>query len=158
MFSHVTVGSNDFAKSAAFYDAVLAPIGLRRRKVEPDGGPKALCWELNRGGLPRFYVYQPFDGAPASNGNGAMIAFLASCEDAVVKAYNAGLGAGGASEGAPALRAHYGQGYFGAYLRDPDGNKVHVVYRGDLPGVNHEHDFTGDSAEPDKCIRQTEMP
>lgn len=132
MFSHVTVGSNDLDKSGAFYDAVLAPIGLRRRKVEPDGGPKALCWETDQGGLPRFYVYQPFDGAQASSGNGAMIAFLAPDEGAVVKAYHAGLGAGGASEGAPDLRPHYGQGYFGAYLRDPDGNKVHIVYRGDL--------------------------
>lgn len=82
--------------------------------------------------LPRFYAYQPFDRQPASAGNGSMLAFLAADELAVKRAYAAGLLAGGCSEGEPGERAHYGKGYFGAYLRDPDGNKVHVVYRGDL--------------------------
>jgi catechol 2,3-dioxygenase-like lactoylglutathione lyase family enzyme len=61
-----------------------------------------------------------------------MVAFLASSQEAVVQAYQAGLAKGRTDEGPPGLREHYGIGYFGAYLRDPDGNKVHITYRGDL--------------------------
>ena len=116
----------------AFYDAVLAPLGLQRRAVAPDGGPPAACWIAPAHALPRFYVYMPFDGRPASAGNGSMVAFAASSPAAVDTAHAAGLAAGGMDEGAPGLRPHYGTGYYGAYLRDPDGNKVHVVHRGDI--------------------------
>jgi catechol 2,3-dioxygenase-like lactoylglutathione lyase family enzyme len=132
MFSHITVGCNDIDRSAAFYDAVLAPIGMRRRPVTPDGGPAAACWVLPGQPLPRFYIYQPYDRALASVGNGSMCAFLAPNAAAVNAAYSAGLSNGGKDEGKPGERIHYGVGYYGAYLRDPDGNKVHVVYRGDL--------------------------
>jgi catechol 2,3-dioxygenase-like lactoylglutathione lyase family enzyme len=133
MFSHVTVGCSDLERSGRFYDAVLIPLGLRRRTVMPDGGPPAACWvQLDRA-LPRFYVYIPFDGKPMSVGNGSMAAFLAPSPAAVDDAYAAGLAAGGADEGPPGPRPHYGSGYYGAYLRDPDGNKIHLVHRGDLP-------------------------
>ncbi|HEV7368602.1 VOC family protein [Arenibaculum sp.] len=132
MFSHVTVGCRDLERAAAFYDAVLSPIGLRRRAVAPDGGPAGAGWVVPGQALPRFYVYLPFDGAPASAGNGAMVAFAAGSPAAVDAAYEAGLAAGGTDEGRPGPRPHYGDGYYGAYLRDPDGNKVHVVHRGDI--------------------------
>jgi catechol 2,3-dioxygenase-like lactoylglutathione lyase family enzyme len=61
-----------------------------------------------------------------------MVAFTAPSPNAVDAAYAAGLLAGGHDEGEPGLRSHYGDGYYGAYLRDPDGNKVHIVHRGDL--------------------------
>lgn len=132
MFSHVTLGSSDLACSGAFYDALLAPLGFERRPVVPDGGPEALCWVLPGQALPRFYVYSPFNGEPAKAGNGTMAAFLAPSEQAVDDAFSAALAQGGTDEGAPGPRDHYGKGYYGAYLRDPDGNKVHVAYRGDL--------------------------
>jgi catechol 2,3-dioxygenase-like lactoylglutathione lyase family enzyme len=132
VFSHITVGTNDFAKSCAFYDALLFPLGLRRREVSSDGGPPSACWVSPSNLLPRFYVYMPFNRTAASAGNGSMVAFLASGTDAVDAAYAAGLSAGGMDEGEPGERANYGIGYYGAYLRDPDGNKVHVVHRGDL--------------------------
>ena len=132
MFSHVTVGTNDLDRAAAFYDAVLLPLGLARRTVTPDGGPSAACWVTPNSPLPRFYVYSPFNRMPATSSNGCMVAFLASSPEAVNTAHAAGISAGGEDEGAPGLRPHYGIGYYGAYLRDPDGNKVHVVYRGDL--------------------------
>jgi catechol 2,3-dioxygenase-like lactoylglutathione lyase family enzyme len=132
MFSHVTVGSNDLGQAAAFYDAVLAPLGLERRVVAPDGGPPAVCWAAPSRSLPRFYVYSPFDGEPANPGNGSMVAFAAPTIEAVAEAHAAGLAAGGTDEGVPGPRPRYGDGYHGAYLRDPDGNKVHVVYRGDV--------------------------
>lgn len=132
MFSHVTVGTNDLAVASAFYDAVLAPIGIRRRQVIPDGGPPSACWVSSKSTLPRFYVYVPFDRALASVGNGSMVAFLAPTAEAVNASYLAGIEAGGQDDGPPGERGHYAVGYYGAYLRDPDGNKVHVVHRGDL--------------------------
>lgn len=139
MFSHVTVGCRDLERAIAFYDAVLIPLGLQRRVAAPHDGPPDACWLTPGHPLPGFYVSTPFDGQPASVGNGSMVAFAARSPAAVDAAHAAGLAAGGTNEGAPGPRPHYGQGYYGAYLRDPDGNKLHVVYRGDL--------LPGDAAE-----------
>lgn len=132
MFSHVTVGCTDLTHATSFYDAVLVPLGLRRRPVTPDGGPEAACWIHPDQLLPRFYVYVPFDGRPMSAGNGGMAAFLSPSPAAVDAAHAAGLAAGGVDEGAPGPRPRYGAGYYGAYVWDPDGNKIHIVHRGDL--------------------------
>lgn len=129
MFSHVTVGTNDIERATVFYDAVLAPLGLQQRTVDPDGGPAARCWIEKPHSLPRFYVYEPFDGAQATAGNGTMVAFAAGSTEAVERAYHAGLSSGGSDAGKPGPRPHYGDGYYGAYLRDPDGNKLHIVFR-----------------------------
>lgn len=130
MFNHINVGCGDLARAAAFYDALLTPLGLRRREVESDGGPPAACWVSPDQPFPRFYVCLPFDGRAASTGNGSMVAFVAASRDAVDAAYAAGLAAGGSDEGPPGPRPQYSPTYYGAYLRDPDGNKVHVVNRG----------------------------
>jgi catechol 2,3-dioxygenase-like lactoylglutathione lyase family enzyme len=129
MFSHVTVGCSDIERSSHFYDAILVPIGLVRREVSPDGGPPSACWVHPGKLLPRFYIYIPFDRMPSTAGNGCMAAFLAPTRETVDSAYRAGLAAGGTDEGPPGLRAHYGPDYYGAYLRDPDANKVHLVHR-----------------------------
>lgn len=127
--SHVTVSVCDLGHAAAFYDAPLIPLGLVRRPVTLDGGPPSLCWDQPGADLPRFYAYVPFDGQPCSHGNGAMLAFLAPSIDAVEQAYAAALQHGATDEGMPGFRQRYGPGYFGAYLRDPDGKKLHIVYR-----------------------------
>lgn len=132
MFSHVTVGTNNLDKATGFYDAVLIPLGLCRREITPDGGPSAACWVMPNRPLPRFYVYFPFDGKRANVGNGSMVAFSAPSPDAVNAAFAAGLQAGGLAEGMPGPRPHYGDDYYGAYIRDTDGNKIHIVHRGDL--------------------------
>jgi catechol 2,3-dioxygenase-like lactoylglutathione lyase family enzyme len=132
MFSHVTVGCTDLARAAAFYDAVLSSIGLVRRPVMPDGGPPSACWIVPDQPLPRFYVYIPLDGNAASAGNGSMVAFAAPSSTAVDAAHAAGLESGGTDDGAPGPRDRYGAGYYAGYLRDPDGNKVQVVHRGDV--------------------------
>lgn len=132
MFSHVMLGANHLERQAAFYDAVLAPLGLARRIMAGDGGPPGACWIRPDERLPHFFVQVPFDGQPASVGNGVMVAFLAGDAAAVDAAYAAGLAQGGTDAGAPGLRPHYGAGYYGAYLRDPEGNKLHLVMRGDL--------------------------
>ena len=133
MFSHITVGVGDLDRAASFYDALLVPLGLAPRPVTPDGGPPSLCWHEPGAGLPRFYAYLPFDGQPCSHGNGSMVAFLAPSVEAVELAYARAMSRGGTDAGAPGPREHYGPGYCGAYLRDPDGNKIHVVYRPDAP-------------------------
>jgi len=132
MFSHVTVGANDLDVASTFYDVVLRPLGLQRRVIAPDGGPPAACWVVAGNSLPRFYVYKPFDREPATVGNGTMVAFAAPSPETVDVAYEAGLKSGGQDEGTPGPRHRYGDGYYGAYLRDPEGNKIHIVYRGDV--------------------------
>ena len=132
MLSHVTVGVTHIGRAVAFYDAVLRPLGLVRRSLVGDKPPAAVAWHVPGQRLPVFFAGTPFDGGAPSPGNGAMVAFMAPSQAAVDAAHGAGLAAGGTDEGAPGLRPQYGDGYYGAYLRDPDGNKVHVVYRGDL--------------------------
>lgn len=133
MFSHITLGSRDLERSEKFYNAVLLPIGLKQREVVPDGGPEARCWIHPDKILPRFLLFQPYDGEVATAGNGTMVAFLAPDPKSVDLAYAAGLKEGGLDAGKPGPRAHYGEGYYGAYLFDPDGNKIHLACRGDLP-------------------------
>lgn len=122
MFSHATLGTNDFGRAMAFWTPVMAALGhsLRfRDESRPWAG-----WEPAGGGRPLFIVTAPFDGQAATVGNGSMIAFACATRAGVHAAYAAGLAAGGRCDGPPALRPDYHADYFGAYLRDPDGNKI----------------------------------
>jgi len=130
VFAHFTQGSNDLQRSASFYDALLAPLGVTRRDTTIND--EVICYLGTETDLPRFFVVTPFDNKRATIGNGSMIAFTANSQEQVDQSYNGGLTNGGADEGAPGNRPQYTDGYYGAYLRDPDGNKVHIVYRGDL--------------------------
>lgn len=125
MFSHVTVGANDYAKARTFYDAVLTPLGLRCFGEWPDAG-----WAAYRGEapVPSFWIARPRNGEPATQGNGSMTAFSAPDEAAVHAAHAAGLAAGGSCEGPPGPRPKFGD-FYAAYLRDPEGNKLCVVCR-----------------------------
>ncbi len=122
MFSHVTVGSNDLAKAKAFYDGVGSALGLSRLIDYPRGAGYG-----RPGGRPQLWIVMPLDEKAASVGNGITIGLEASDRPSVDAAYQAGMAAGGKDEGAPGLRKHYHPNYYGAYLRDPDGNKVCVV-------------------------------
>lgn len=122
MFSHVTIGSNDVGKAKPFYDALLQPLGLVRHMDYPNAvgyGPAD--------GRPQLWILSPIDKQAASVGNGITIGLEAPDRSAVDAAYKAALAAGGKDEGAPGLRAHYHPNYYGAYLRDLDGNKICVV-------------------------------
>ncbi|HEX8640195.1 MAG TPA: VOC family protein [Allosphingosinicella sp.] len=125
MFSHITIGTNDLDRAVRFYDAVLAPLGLQRGHSP---WPSWAMWRRPGEYYPMLWVGQPFDGAAASTGNGWMAAFLAETRGAVDEAYAAALAAGGTDDGAPGLRS-WRPDYYGAYVRDPDGNKIHFVWR-----------------------------
>jgi catechol 2,3-dioxygenase-like lactoylglutathione lyase family enzyme len=126
MFSHVTIGTSDLARAIAFYDAALAPLGIARVGGKFEGWA---AWQ-RPGEAAKLWVGRPFDGQPAGRGNGWMAAFTAPSRAAVDAAHAAALAAGGRDEGAPSPRPHYAADYYGAYVRDPDGNKLHFVYRG----------------------------
>jgi len=79
----------------------------------------------------KFWVGRPVNGLPASYGTGQMVAFTAPSRAAVDAAHAAALAAGANDEGPPGLRQHYAPDYYGAYVRDPDGNKLHFVRRGE---------------------------
>jgi catechol 2,3-dioxygenase-like lactoylglutathione lyase family enzyme len=125
MFSHLTIGTRDLARAIAFYDAVLTPLGIERLPV------KYAAWASwqRSGEAPRLWVGLPFNKMPAHPGNGWMAAFSASSRKAVDEAYAAAISAGAEDEGAPGLRPNFGPNYYGAYVRDLDGNKIHFVCR-----------------------------
>lgn len=133
MFSHVQVGARDLERLAAFYDAVLAPLGLERMPAEDDGGPPGVIWHRPGTRWPQFVVQLPFNGLPATWGNGWQVSFAAPSRQAVDAAHRAALAHGGTDEGAPGLRPHYAPDYYGAYCRDPEGNKLCFVHAAGLP-------------------------
>jgi len=124
MISHVFIGIDDFAAGYRFYAAVMAALGHAQRFCD-DGRPWA-AWQPAGGGRPLFIIGRPYDGAPANPGNGPMTALLAPSRAAVDAAHAAALAHGGSCEGPPGLRPHYHANYYGAYFRDPDGNKIGV--------------------------------
>lgn len=125
MFSHVFVGVRDFDRALAFYQPVLAVLGMTQRFVERER-PWA-GWQMPGQARPLFLIGAPYDGAPASAGNGQMAGFLATTRAQVDAMHAAALAHGGTDEGAPGLRPEYHAHYYGAYFRDPDGNKLCVA-------------------------------
>jgi catechol 2,3-dioxygenase-like lactoylglutathione lyase family enzyme len=121
MFSHVTLGTNDFARAEPFYDAIMAALGV---PVLFKGDQMLAYGEVTG---EKLFVIWPFDGAPARAGNGVHIAFVADDRATVDAFHAAALSGGGTDEGAPGLRPHYHPNYYGAYVRDPDGNKLQAV-------------------------------
>ncbi|MEO0401911.1 MAG: VOC family protein [Pseudomonadota bacterium] len=124
MIAYITVGVDDIAQAERFYSAFLPALGYG---VEHYQGDLSYVLPATPGQTPiqpDFYVKSPFDGAPASAGNGAMVAFEARDQDQVRALHAAALAAGGVDEGAPGFRASYGADFYVCYLRDPQGNKV----------------------------------
>ncbi|WP_144107076.1 VOC family protein [Paraburkholderia sp. BCC1886] len=124
MISHVFVGVTDFERAFRFYSAVMATLRLELKFCE-SGKPWA-GWVAASAPRPLFLIGHPYDGQPAQSGNGQMTALLAPDRNTVDAAHAAALAAGGSCEGAPGLRPHYHPDYYGAYFRDPDGNKIGV--------------------------------
>ena len=127
MIGYVTIGSNDAARSVAFYDSVLAPLGYARTFHEGDwagygpGGSKE--------GL-QIYVCKPENGKEACLGNGSMLAFEAPSRAAVESFHAAALAHGGKDEGAPGVRGESDPPMYMAYVRDPEGNTFAAYFKG----------------------------
>ena len=128
MFSHVFLGISDFERALAFYDPLMAALGFEPRFRDPER-PWA-GWHGPGGGRPLLLIGRPYDRAPHQPGNGQMVALLAGSRDAVTLAHRVALAHGGRCEGPPGWRPEYHAGYFGAYFRDPDGNKLAVACHG----------------------------
>jgi catechol 2,3-dioxygenase-like lactoylglutathione lyase family enzyme len=122
---YVTVGANDPAKSNSFYDAVLATIGWKSHTEFP--GWRAYS-EGGEGKGFVLWVAKPFDKQAATAGNGTMVGFMAKSREEVEAFHAAAMANGGADEGAPGHRPHYGPRWYAAYLRDPAGNKLAIVF------------------------------
>jgi catechol 2,3-dioxygenase-like lactoylglutathione lyase family enzyme len=124
VISHVNIGITDFARAYAFYAAVLLELGLVLKFSEPDRHWAG--WMAPHAPRPLFLIAQPFDGGPHAVGNGQMVALQATTRAQVDAVYAAAMAQGARSEGAPGLRPHYHDAYYGAYFRDLDGNKLCV--------------------------------
>lgn len=120
MIGYTTLGSNDLLRSGSFFDAVLGVLGAERCRSEPH----LLGWRFPAGGT-EFYVVAPYDELSASAGNGVMIGLHAATPAAVAAVHAQALACGGTDEGAPGTRP-YSSGFFAAYFRDPDGNKLNA--------------------------------
>ena len=118
MIGYVTVGTNDLPRAAAFYDALLAELGARRLLELPRGLMWGVSWDK-----PSLGVLTPFDGQPATVGNGVMVAFVVDSIEKVDRVHAKALALGGKDEGPAGPR---GEGFYGGYFRDLDGNKLNV--------------------------------
>jgi catechol 2,3-dioxygenase-like lactoylglutathione lyase family enzyme len=129
IISHLSLGSNRYPEAKAFYDAVMAALGATCLHDFP--GAAAYGRQF-----PEFWIQLPLDGKAASVGNGTHIAFFAYSKAQVDAFYAAALKAGGTDEGAPGPRPDYGPEYYGAFVRDLDGNKIEATYwEGSVPAA-----------------------
>ncbi len=113
---HSTVGSNDLERAKTFYDALLGSAGVTPMFEHPSGGRA-----YGRDGNIFFVVLGPYDGKPATAGNGVMCGFSFDTRDEVDAFHAAALQLGGTDDGAPGERA---PSYYMSYFRDLDGNKL----------------------------------
>ncbi|MCW1382072.1 VOC family protein [Novosphingobium sp. KCTC 2891] len=123
MIGYVTLGTSDLERGAKFYDALAAEMGTARM-MEWDG---AIAWGTPGGGA-GIGLTKPFDGNPATVGNGVMVALEAKDNAQVDRLHAVALANGGTCEGAPGPRGD--GGFYAAYFRDPDGNKLNAFVMG----------------------------
>lgn len=126
MLGYVVLGTNDLARAVAFYDELLAEIGVSRIMQFGDRG---YGWAAAMD-KPMLCIMKPFDGQPATVGNGVMAGIAAESRAQVDRVYEKAIELGGADEGAPGLRSEGGDGFYAAYFRDLDGNKLDVFSYG----------------------------
>ncbi|HMK89496.1 MAG TPA: VOC family protein [Methylocystis sp.] len=122
MIGYVTLGTNDLARAAGFYDAIAAELGVSRM-METE---QFIAWGAPGGGA-GLGVTKPYDGRAATVGNGVMVALKAKDRAQVDRLHALALSLGGANEGAPGPR---GENFYAAYFRDLDGNKLNAFVTG----------------------------
>ena len=118
MIGYVTLGTNDIKRSAAFYDKLLAEIGAKRMMDQET----FIVWG-NSPTQAALSVTKPFDGKPATVGNGVMVALAAKDPAQVDRIYRKAMELGAKDEGPAGPR---GEGFYAGYFRDPDGNKLNA--------------------------------
>nr|WP_306266344.1 VOC family protein [Pararhizobium sp. IMCC3301] len=121
IMSHVSIGVADFASAVAFYDAVLGSMGIRKIMSHKD----AVAYGRD---YPEFWVQIPQNGKAPSVGNGSHIGFFARSKDEVHGFWETALARGATPEGKPGPRPHYGESYYGCFLRDLDGHKIEAAF------------------------------
>jgi len=119
MIGYVTLGTNNLERAAAFYDELFSLIGAGRF-MEMDG---FIAWAVSPG-KPAVSLTKPYDGKPATVGNGVMVALVMQSTDQVDALHAKALELGGADEGAPGPRGD--SGFYAGYFRDLDGNKLNA--------------------------------
>ena len=122
MIGYVTLGTNDLPRAAKFYDALLGEIG-GKRFMEYD---RFIAWSASPN-APGLGLALPFDGKPASVGNGVMVALVVDSKEKVDLLYNKALELGATDEGPAGPR---GDGFYAGYFRDLDGNKLNAFCMG----------------------------
>lgn len=124
MIGYATLGTNDMPRALAFYDALLGDVGIKRMMDLGERG----CLYAASPGAPMLGVMRPYDGQPATVGNGMMVALQADDPAMVDRLHAKALELGAVDEGAPGSRGPEGSPFYGAYFRDPDGNKLAVYH------------------------------
>lgn len=123
MIGYITLGTNDLAKSSAFYDALLETIGASRFMEEPG---YFIAWSRSEE-EPALSVTVPFNKEPASVGNGTMVAIYLQTPKEVDEFYAKALELGATCEGKPSFRPEGAEsGFYAGYFRDVDGNKLNA--------------------------------
>ena len=126
MIGYVVLGTNDLGRATSFYDELLAAMGVARMM---DFGERGYAWAAAMD-KPMLCIMKPYDGQPATVGNGVMVGIAADSREQVDRIYKKAIELGGADEGPPGLRAEGGDGFYAAYFRDLDGNKLDVFSYG----------------------------
>jgi catechol 2,3-dioxygenase-like lactoylglutathione lyase family enzyme len=121
MIDHVSVAVRDLKAAARFYEALLATLGMRQLREWPG---ESIGYGKK---YPELWINKRADMAPIAADSGAHVCLRAPTTEAVDAFHAAALAAGGTSDGAPGLRAHYFDNYYAAFIRDPDGNRIEAV-------------------------------
>jgi predicted lactoylglutathione lyase len=123
MIGYMTLGTNDLERARTFYDALLSEMGVKRIMEFGEAGSG---WAANLD-QPMLCIFKPYDGQPATVGNGVMAGISAGSRELVDRLHQKALELGGMDEGKPGLREDIGgEGFYAAYFRDLDGNKLDV--------------------------------
>lgn len=122
MIAYTILGTNDPARAQAFYDALMPELGARRLMQMPDA--RELTFYGASAKQPMLAIGRPYDGGTASVGNGTMVTLAMDSRADVARVHARALELGAVDEGAPGLRGPEELGYYFAYIRDPDGNKL----------------------------------
>jgi len=125
VIDHVSIAVADLARSAAFYDAVLATVGLRRRKERAG----SIGWGPDDVAPPVFWIHERRGARAATPGLGLHVSFHARNRDEVHAFHSTALAKGGRDAGAPGPRPEYTAGFYGTFALDPDGTKIEAVVR-----------------------------